>query len=166
MTDITSNAFIFLRALREKNAVPGNCIHLVDLISLTQLSLDELSKIDGDLMIENYIDGKGGAGPDAVRCLTEKGDKFIYQAMMRRLPLTLDAERVLKYLVLVKEIGLSAKSPDFLGVAYSLGMGINRLKDACVCLENTNNLIKWSYDQIELSKAGQLAVSSNFVVST
>jgi hypothetical protein len=164
MTDITSKAVIYLRALKEKNAIPGYCVHLFDLISLTQLSLDELSKIDGYLMQEYYINGKGGAGTDAVRCLTEKGIEFIEQAMMQRLPLTLDAERVLKYLVLVKEIGLSDQSPDFLGVAYSLGMGINRLKDACVCLEDTNNLIKWSVDQIELTEAGKQAVLNKFIV--
>jgi hypothetical protein len=162
MTDITNNAIIYLRALKEKNAVPGYCVHLFDLISLTQLSLDELSKIDGYLMQEYYVNGKGGAGPEAVRCLTEKGIEFIEHAVMRRLPLTLDAERVLKYLV--EEIGLSDQSPDFLGVACSLGMGINRLKDACVCLENTNNLVKWSFNQIELTRAGQQAVLNNFIV--
>ena len=146
----------------EKNAVSGHCVHLVDLISLTQLSLDELCKIDRYLMIENCVNGKGQSGPDAERYLTEKGIAFIEQSMIRRLPLTLDAERVLKYLV--REIGQSDKSLDFSEVAYYLGMGIIRLKDACVCLENANYLIKWSFDQIELSKAGQQAVSSNFMV--
>jgi hypothetical protein len=161
MTDITDNTLIYLRALKEKNAEPGHFVHLVDLISLTQLSLDELSKIDRYLLIENYVSGKGGAGPDAVRYLTEKGMIFIRQSMMRRLPLTLDAERVLKYLV--REIGQSDQSLDFSDVASYLGMGINRLKDACVCLENTHNLIKWSFDQIELSISGQQAVLCNFM---
>lgn len=163
MTDITDIALIYLRALKEKNAVPGHCVNLVDLISLTQLSLDELYKIDRYLLIENYINGEGRVAPDAVRYLTEKGFEFIKQSMARRLPLTLDAEKVLKYLV--KEIGQSDQSLDFSEVASYLGMGINRLKDACVCLENTNNLIKWSFDQIELSRAGHQVVSSNFIVT-
>ena len=95
---VHEDAIKILRVLEENGIVMGYGMKNAEIISRTGLSQEAHDKAEKFLLQGNYIDG-GGGEPNAKRWLTSLGISYLKQIMAQRVPINLDAERILAYVI-------------------------------------------------------------------
>jgi DNA-binding MarR family transcriptional regulator len=96
MATVDENAFTILRLMHEKGITIGKGITCSELEALTGLDDDEFDQAETYLLHQKFLAGSGG-GDRGKRYITPQGIDFVRWKMEARLPLSLEAERVLKY---------------------------------------------------------------------
>jgi len=95
---VHDDAIRILRFLEEKGIVMGYGMKNSEIISGTGLITEAHDKAENFLLQGKYIEG-GGGGPDAERWLTNYGVSYLEQIMSQRLPISINAEMILDYII-------------------------------------------------------------------
>lgn len=162
MASMKEDALIILRTLHERDTGVDEWIVCRDLVQLAGLTEQEFNKADIYLLKGGYLDGTMG-GIDGHRSLTITGILYLEQELENRQPLSLDAERILRYIVQTK-----SSRPMFTREQIKEELVINdaRYDDACDQLGNLDFIrdmvSQGKYEIIQAEQAGKMAVQNNF----
>jgi hypothetical protein len=161
MNTIHDAAILILRYMLEKGIIAEHSVSYGELLKLTGLEPDEFDKGDSFLFQAKLVEGTGG-GVNGSRWLTAYGVQYIDQEMKRRTPISLDAERVLRFLI------QEMKDEDFPSMQKVIeGVNISRAQYWQVCYELADfDFVKITGDEYDPepipTKKGRLAVRRNF----
>lgn len=95
---IHNDAIIILRVLEENGVMRGNSMKAGDILDRSGLGGERFDQADTYLMESNFVIGTFG-GLEGSRWLTATGIEYLEQVMSKRLPLSLDAEKILAYII-------------------------------------------------------------------
>jgi hypothetical protein len=128
MVDIHNDAITILRVLNENGIVVGHSLTIAKLIEITDFEPKAVNQADTFLIQSGYIDGCGG-GSDAQRWITSAGIEKLNFIMQNRYPLSLNAEKIVKYLItkVTREMewGISIE------IMADLGLTLEQYNQAC-----------------------------------
>lgn len=94
---IHDDAIQILRVLYQNNNVIGYEIRNATLMEKSDLDEEAYDKAENYLLETGFIEGSSG-GPTSLRCITSTGINYLLEILSQRLPLSIDAERILNYL--------------------------------------------------------------------
>ena len=98
MPSFEDNAFTLLRLMYENGIIEAKPIIYSELSQLTELEEDEFNVAFTHLFSEKSVSG-GGMGPTRSVWITPLGIERIKQFMNSRIPISLEAEKVLRYIM-------------------------------------------------------------------
>lgn len=179
MATVDENGFMILRIMREKGWVEGGGQTISTLKSLVGLNDAEFDLAEKWLSSGGYMDRLGSR--DAPCWITPAGMAYVNREMATRLSLSVDAERVLKYVesseppppslhVMGGSRNLNEVHPQNIRNALSLNSddlneALQELEDeglACSAVENQNITSGWG---IRTTDEGRRAIRRNFRIS-
>ena len=134
MNNLHENAILVLRFMLEEDMVAPKGMSPVKLQSVVGLSRDDFNGAERFLLQGKLIAG-GGGGDNGIRWLTPLGIEYVSEKTKDRLPLSLNAERVLKYVI--NSIG----DNEFLTqpeIIEGTGIDSSKYQDACQQLVDFN----------------------------
>lgn len=132
MTTFDEAAITVLRYMLENGHINEHTITYAELQEYSGIEPDEFAKADSYLLQSKCIEGTGG-GEQGLRNLTAYGVHYIRQELSKREPISLDAERVLRYLV------SNVKDNEFLTIHEILehvNISQDRYRQVCQQLED------------------------------
>lgn len=164
MTNLHDHAIILLRFMLEEGiAGASQGISRLELCKLSGLSEGEFDRAEDFVLSGKFVSGT--MGPNGDRWLTPQGIDYITNEMKQRIPLNLDAEKTLRFLI--HEIGDNQflTQPE---ITEGTGITLERYQQACQQLVDFD-FVEFFGDEkfpaLSPTKAGRQAVHRNFQVS-
>lgn len=162
MPTISENALTILRTMQDAELGVGDSIVCQDLAALSGLNEKAFDQADNYLLQSHYVTGTMG-GMDGHRWFTAEGIEYLERALTARLPLSLDAERILQYAV---EHG--AKRPIFSREQIIEKLEIDNARYDAACqqlgnLELLKDIVHQGYFAVvQATPAGKRVVQEKF----
>ncbi len=160
---IEENALTILRVMYELGVTLGNSKTGNELLELTHLDESAFDQADTFLLGEKYVEGSNGLDGD--RWLTSSGIQYLRLAMRERLPLSLDEERVLRFIV---NSTPKSEAVERSKIEATLNLDSEKYEAACEKLVDFNLINYWYIDKggiygmIRATQLGRQAVHDNF----
>lgn len=167
MSDIFEDALTILRILYEAGAYGSNELLQSDVLSDCRLPQEDFSKAIRYLYDKSYIYAIGNVDGGGRIKIIPKGVDFIQLVMDKRLPLTLNAEKIIKYLVETVTI----EEPFLIMWEIKKGVGIGSVayENACQLLLDFDLIDigvpdegQYPFDCIFLTQKGRQAYHRRF----
>jgi hypothetical protein len=98
MSNLQENAILLLRYMLEESLIPPKGISPEELQAAVGMNHEDFDNADNLILQGHFVEGTAGD-----RWLTSYGVQYVTEEIRRRIPTSLDAERILKFLI--QEIG-------------------------------------------------------------
>ena len=164
MNTFRDDAVLLLRFMMEDGIISASHdISRLELSKRTGLTNEEFDKAEDFVLAGKLVSGT--MGPDGSRWLTPEGIQYITNEMRTRMPISIDAERILSFLI--REIG----DDQFLTqpeITEGTGITVERYQQACQQLSDFDYVEIFGDDEfpaLSPTKTGRQAVHRNFQVS-
>jgi hypothetical protein len=166
MTNLHDHAIMLLRYMLDQGIVAPRSISPRDLRTAIGLDDNDFDNAENFALQGHLVEG-GGGGLDGVRWLTPRGVQYVTEEIKNRVPINLDAERVLRFLIQeIKDNEFLTQDEILKGVAISP----EKYHKACQQLEDFDfvelfNDITDEFPALSPTKAGRQAIHRNFQAS-
>lgn len=162
MSGIRENALTILRVMHEAELGLSTGLSYREVLHLSRLSEQAFDKAVGYLLSSKYLDGTQG-GMDGTCWLTVNGIDYVERELASRYPLSLDAERILRYAV-----GQIGQQQLLANTIITNQLELDRERYA-VAIHQLGNLSfvqdlyeRGGYEVIKVTQEGKAAVQHSF----